>query len=178
MLQVEATEIAGYEAATGARTVGCAPCDFPRQSIGNAVYAANDFDCAPAMQSTGKISRSSVSRRPATRQTTEPSPCRKKTLFVFGRSCHGLARDDKICWPRHGGPVTEPQRFLHALIRHLRARKTAILSLIAAGDTAVLAIVASGYKGLDPALANAAASSVRAHIEDLVERGSLETNLL
>jgi glyoxylase-like metal-dependent hydrolase (beta-lactamase superfamily II) len=35
------------KAATGARIVGCAAYHFPRQTIGNAVYAANDFDYAP-----------------------------------------------------------------------------------------------------------------------------------
>lgn len=35
------------KAATGARIFGCAPYRFPRQAIGNAVYAANDFDYAP-----------------------------------------------------------------------------------------------------------------------------------
>ncbi|MGH6852281.1 MAG: MBL fold metallo-hydrolase, partial [Methylocella sp.] len=74
------------KAATGARIVGCAPYNFPRRPIGKAVDAANDFAyppdvaCATAMRSKGKISRSSVSRRPATRQTIEPSPCRKKAL--------------------------------------------------------------------------------------------------
>ena len=35
------------KAATGARIIGCAAYHFPRQTIGNAVYAANDFDYAP-----------------------------------------------------------------------------------------------------------------------------------
>jgi Metallo-beta-lactamase superfamily len=35
------------KAATGARIVGCAAYHFPRQTIGNAVYAADDFDYAP-----------------------------------------------------------------------------------------------------------------------------------
>jgi glyoxylase-like metal-dependent hydrolase (beta-lactamase superfamily II) len=87
-----------------------------------------------------------------------------------------LARDDKIYWPGHGGPVKAPQFFVRALIQHRRARETAILSRIEAGDSTILAIVANVYEGLDPALANAAAASVRAHIEDLVERGLVWTD--
>ncbi|MDQ6867571.1 MAG: hypothetical protein M3178_03895 [Pseudomonadota bacterium] len=86
-----------------------------------------------------------------------------------------LARDDKIYWPGHGGPVKEPQRFLHALIRHRGAREKSTLSRIEAGDSTIAAIVANVYEGLGPALINAAASSVRAHIEDLVERGLVRT---
>jgi glyoxylase-like metal-dependent hydrolase (beta-lactamase superfamily II) len=82
-----------------------------------------------------------------------------------------LARHDKISWPGHGGPVKEPQRFLHALIRHRRVREKSILSRLNADDTTVPALVASIYKGLDPALTNAAALPVLAHLEDLAERG-------
>jgi hypothetical protein len=43
-----------------------------------------------------------------------------------------LARDEKIYWPGHGGPVKEPRRFVRALLQHRRARETAILSRIEA----------------------------------------------
>ena len=64
---------------------------------------------------------------------------------------------------------------LSARSSSIAARETAILSRIEAGDSTIPAIVANVYEGLDPALANAAASSVRAHIEDLVERGLVGT---
>jgi hypothetical protein len=41
----------------------------------------------------------------------------------------------------------------------------------------VPAIATNVCAGLDPAFANAAALSVLAYVEDLIERGSLETNL-
>lgn len=81
------------------------------------------------------------------------------------------ARDDRIYWPGHGGPVNEPQRFVRGLAQHRRAREKSILSRIGAGDATIAAIVATVYEGLDPALRGAAALSVYAHIEDLVERG-------
>ena len=81
-----------------------------------------------------------------------------------------LARQDKIYWPGHGGEVKEPQRYVRALIQHRRVREKSILSRLNAGDTTVAALVANIYKGLDPALTNAAALSVLAHLEDLAER--------
>jgi glyoxylase-like metal-dependent hydrolase (beta-lactamase superfamily II) len=54
-----------------------------------------------------------------------------------------LAREDKIYWPGHGGPLKEPQRFLHALIRHRRVREKSILSRLNVGDTTVPALVAN-----------------------------------
>jgi hypothetical protein len=86
-----------------------------------------------------------------------------------------LAREDKIYWPGHGGPVKAPQGFVRALIQYRRVREKAILSRLKAGDTTVPAIVAHVYKGLDPALTNAAALSVLAHLEDLMERGLVRT---
>jgi glyoxylase-like metal-dependent hydrolase (beta-lactamase superfamily II) len=95
-----------------------------------------------------------------------------------GAMCHHmaslaklLARQDKIYWPGHGREVKEPQRYVRALIQHRRVREKSILSRLNAGDTTVPALVASIYKGLDPALTNAAALSVLAHLEDLAERG-------
>ena len=64
---------------------------------------------------------------------------------------------------------------MRALIQHRRMREKAILSRLKDGDTAIPAIVADLYKGLDPALSGAAALSVLAHLEDLVERGLVIT---
>jgi glyoxylase-like metal-dependent hydrolase (beta-lactamase superfamily II) len=81
------------------------------------------------------------------------------------------ARDDKIYWPGHGGPVAAPQRYVRALAQHRRVREAAILSRVAAGDAAIETIVAHVYEGLNPALRMAAALNVFAHLEDLVARG-------
>jgi glyoxylase-like metal-dependent hydrolase (beta-lactamase superfamily II) len=82
-------------------------------------------------------------------------------------------RDDKLYWPGHGGPVTEPQRYVRALAHHRRQREQAILARLAVGDRAISDIVANVYVGLDPALRGAAALSVLAHLEDLVARGEV-----
>ncbi len=80
-------------------------------------------------------------------------------------------RNDAIYWPGHGGPVSEPQRFVRAIASHRRARETAILQRLKAGDRLIAQIVPRLYDGLDPRLHGAAALSVFAHLEDMVQRG-------
>lgn len=84
-------------------------------------------------------------------------------------------RDDEIYWPGHGGPVTEPRRFVRALAQHRRHREAAILARVRKGDATIEAIVAHVYEGLDPLLRAAAALSVLAHLEALVEQGRVAT---
>uniref|UniRef100_A0A9E7ZW04 MBL fold metallo-hydrolase n=1 Tax=Bosea sp. NBC_00436 TaxID=2969620 RepID=A0A9E7ZW04_9HYPH len=76
-------------------------------------------------------------------------------------------------WPGHGGPVTEPQRFLRGLVQHRRLREAAILNRLGAGDETIAAMVPVIYQGLAPALHGAAALSVLAQLEDLVTRGAV-----
>ncbi|MDX7951139.1 MBL fold metallo-hydrolase [Lichenihabitans sp. Uapishka_5] len=80
------------------------------------------------------------------------------------------ARADAVYWPGHGGPVTNPARFVRALAIHRRQRENAILARIQGGDGNVAAIVAAIYAGLPPALKGAAGLSVLAHLIDLAER--------
>lgn len=87
-----------------------------------------------------------------------------------------LTRPETVYWPGHGGPVAEPQSYVRALIQHRRAREKMILSRLSAGDSTIPAIVENVYKDLDPALRHAAALSVLAHLEDLVERGHVKTD--
>ncbi|WP_375463707.1 MBL fold metallo-hydrolase [uncultured Methylobacterium sp.] len=84
-------------------------------------------------------------------------------------------RSEGVYWPGHGGPVRDPRRYVRGLANHRRRRETSILARIAAGDTTIPAIVAAIYQGLDPRLRGAAALSVFAHLEDLVERGLVAT---
>ncbi len=81
------------------------------------------------------------------------------------------ARDDRIYWPGHGDPVRDPQRYLRALIHHRRARESAILQRLEAGDATIAEIVARIYEGVDRRLHGAAAMTVFAHLEDLIARG-------
>lgn len=87
-----------------------------------------------------------------------------------------LTRQDKVFWPGHGGPVTEPQRFMRALQSHRRQREASILDRLTAGDETIPTIVGNVYQGLNPALVKAAGMNVFAHLEDLVERGLAATD--
>ena len=81
------------------------------------------------------------------------------------------AREDKVYWPGHGGPVNEPTRFVRALQHHRRQRELAILSRLRDGDDTIAAIVAAIYDNIDPRLARAAGLSVLAHLEELCAQG-------
>ncbi|MFD2238577.1 MBL fold metallo-hydrolase [Aureimonas populi] len=87
-----------------------------------------------------------------------------------------MARPEKRYLPGHGGPVENAPPFLRALRSHRRMREAAILERLAAGDRAIGSIVASIYRSTDPRLHGAAALSVLAQLEDLVERGLVRTD--
>jgi len=82
-----------------------------------------------------------------------------------------LARDDRILWPTHGGPVKNPKPFLEAYIDHRLARETQILACIAGGIETIPEMVARMYADVDRRLHPAAARSVEAHLIQLVGEG-------
>lgn len=191
-------------AATGARIVGCPPHDFTQPLIGSAVDAANDSNYAPdeplhdgdAIE-TANFSLVCVETPGHSRNHQAFALPQEKSLFSgdhvmawstsvvlppdgtmrqYMASLEKLnARDDRIYWPGHGGPVNEPKRYVRALAQHRRAREKSIRARIEAGDATIGAIVANVYKDLDPVLTYAASLSVLAHLEDLVERGLVST---
>jgi hydroxyacylglutathione hydrolase len=75
--------------------------------------------------------------------------------------------------PGHGPPVEDARARVEALRRHRLGREAAILDHIRAGDTTIPAMVGAIYRDVDPALHPAAALSVLAHIEYLIERGEV-----
>ncbi|WP_119939071.1 MBL fold metallo-hydrolase [Neorhizobium sp. NCHU2750] len=87
-----------------------------------------------------------------------------------------LAREDRIYFPGHGGPVREPASFLRGLRTHRRMRERAVMERIRAGDRLIPEMVKTIYAKTDPRLHGAAALSVLAHIEDLIEKGRVETD--
>ena len=84
-----------------------------------------------------------------------------------------LHRGDQIYFPGHGGPVLEPAAFVRDLKAHRIERERAILERLKAGDRKIAAIVAAIYRDVDPRLHGAAAFSVLAHVEDLLQRGEI-----
>ena len=81
-----------------------------------------------------------------------------------------IARDDRIYYPAHGDPVTEPQRFVRAIATHRRQRERQILDLLEQEAQPIPAMVAVMYRGVDPRLHGAAGRSVLAHLIDLEAR--------
>ena len=73
--------------------------------------------------------------------------------------------------PGHGGPVENPRAYVRALKAHRLMRERAVLNRVRAGDRAIADMVATIYRTTDPRLHGAAALSVLAQIEGLVERG-------
>ncbi|HEY8578414.1 MAG TPA: MBL fold metallo-hydrolase [Beijerinckiaceae bacterium] len=86
-------------------------------------------------------------------------------------------RDETVYWPGHGAPVTNPQRYVRGLASHRRMREASILERLAAGDAEIPAIVDRLYAGLDARLKPAAGLSVLAHLQDLVERGLVRSDM-
>jgi glyoxylase-like metal-dependent hydrolase (beta-lactamase superfamily II) len=82
-----------------------------------------------------------------------------------------IARDDKILWPTHGGPVRDPKPFLHAYRAHRHAREAQILACIADGLVTIPAMVGCIYADVDRRLHPAAARSVEAHLIQLERQG-------
>lgn len=87
-----------------------------------------------------------------------------------------LERDDRLYLPGHGGAVKEPAAFLRGLRAHRRMRERAIRERVIAGDRTIAEMVKVIYRETDPRLHGAAALSVLAHLEDLVEKGAVRTD--
>jgi glyoxylase-like metal-dependent hydrolase (beta-lactamase superfamily II) len=84
-------------------------------------------------------------------------------------------REDRIYYPAHGPPVTNPKQYVRGLMGHRLQREKQILRLVEEGPRAIPDIVAAAYPGLDPRLTTAAGGSVLAHLLDLEKRGLVES---
>jgi glyoxylase-like metal-dependent hydrolase (beta-lactamase superfamily II) len=80
-------------------------------------------------------------------------------------------RDDRIYFPAHGPPVTNPKQYVRHLVGHRMQRERQILKLVSERAREIPDIVANAYPGLDPRLIAAAGGSVFAHLLDLERRG-------
>jgi glyoxylase-like metal-dependent hydrolase (beta-lactamase superfamily II) len=82
-----------------------------------------------------------------------------------------LARDDRVLWPTHGGPIRNPKPFLEAYLAHRAEREAQILACLQDGITTIREIVARLYVDVDKRLYPAAGMSVLAHLIELVHEG-------
>jgi glyoxylase-like metal-dependent hydrolase (beta-lactamase superfamily II) len=82
-----------------------------------------------------------------------------------------LARDDRILYPTHGGPVADPKPFIQAYIDHRLEREAQILACLRDGVATIPEMVARIYADVDKRLHPAAARSVLAHLIQLEREG-------
>jgi glyoxylase-like metal-dependent hydrolase (beta-lactamase superfamily II) len=85
-----------------------------------------------------------------------------------------LARDDRVLYPTHGGPVNDPKPFLQAYIDHRLEREAQILACLRGGTHTIPEIVAQLYADVDKRLHPAAARSVLAHLIQLEQEGRIQ----
>jgi glyoxylase-like metal-dependent hydrolase (beta-lactamase superfamily II) len=83
-----------------------------------------------------------------------------------------IARGDRILYPTHGSPITQPQAYLRELLAHRRLRETQILGALEGGH-GIAALVAHLYPDIAPALRGAAAAQVQAHLDHLAAKGAI-----
>ena len=84
-----------------------------------------------------------------------------------------LARDDALYWPTHGPAILEPKKHVEAFIAHRLEREQQILAAIRGGVSNITAMVPDMYKGTPEFLYPAAARSVFAAVQGLIDQGSL-----
>jgi len=85
-----------------------------------------------------------------------------------------LERKDKLFFPGHGGRIEMPQRVIRAYLMHRKMRESAVYACLESGDRFIPQIVAKIYSRLESRLVPAAALSVLAHLELLVDRGQVQ----
>ena len=84
-----------------------------------------------------------------------------------------LERDDAVYWPTHGPAITDPKPFVQAFIEHRQEREAQIFACIDDGVNLIVDMVPLMYKSTPEFMYPAAARSVFAAIEYMVNRGAL-----
>jgi glyoxylase-like metal-dependent hydrolase (beta-lactamase superfamily II) len=88
-----------------------------------------------------------------------------------------LDREDDVFLPGHGGQLSTPQRTVNAYVSHRRWREQSVLDALSNGAITIRRIVPEIYQGLDPQMIPAATLSVLAHVEYLIEKGLVVSDL-
>ena len=82
-----------------------------------------------------------------------------------------LGRDDEIFWPTHGPPITDPKPFVEAFIAHRTEREEQIMGCLKGDLRYIPAMVKVMYADVPEYLHPAAALSVKAHLEHMIDTG-------
>jgi glyoxylase-like metal-dependent hydrolase (beta-lactamase superfamily II) len=75
--------------------------------------------------------------------------------------------------PSHGGPIPEGRKFARSLLAHRQNRNAEILLGIGSGANSAGKLLGRIYQDLAPMLRPAAAKTIEAHLDYLVERGDI-----
>lgn len=84
-----------------------------------------------------------------------------------------LERDDALYWPTHGPSIDDPKTHVRAFIEHRQEREAQILACIDQNVELINDMVPQMYAGTPEFMYPAAARSVYAAIEYLLQRGTL-----
>lgn len=82
-------------------------------------------------------------------------------------------RADRTYWPTHGPSISEPQRYVDALVEHRLQRERQVLDAVRDGLVEIPAIVALLYRDVDEKLHKPAGRSVLSHLVKLVDEGDV-----
>ena len=85
-------------------------------------------------------------------------------------------RDDRVFYPGHGDPISNPKARTEWLLHHRRLREAAILERLEGRDHSVTELTYDIYTDISTALLVAAERNVLAHLVDLHERGLVEAD--
>ena len=102
--------------------------------------------------------------------TTAIAPPEGNMAQFLGSLERLMQRHDKMFLPAHGGRIQTPQRVVKAYIMHRKWREQTILACLDEGVRTIPRIVERLYGTLDAGLKEAAALSVLAHLEHLINR--------
>ena len=80
-------------------------------------------------------------------------------------------RDDRVLWPTHGAPITEPRPVLDAFLAHRVEREAQVLAAVRSGQTSIASMVEVLYAAVRPELHKPAGRSVLAHLVKLADDG-------
>lgn len=87
-----------------------------------------------------------------------------------------LERNDRVYWPTHGPCIDEPKAFVQKFIEHRLEREAQIKAALGRGLTTIERMVPEMYEGLPEFMYPAAARSVWAAIEHLLNKGEVVTD--
>ncbi|MCY4194768.1 MAG: MBL fold metallo-hydrolase [bacterium] len=108
--------------------------------------------------------------------TVIPPPDGNMTDYLASLRLLADSPDDRVYWPTHGPPVTEPHALVEALYAHRLDRERQIIRCLASGPQTIAEMVAVMYAAVAEELHEPAARSVLAHLIAMVSDGRVGTD--